>query len=433
MLNIISNLNLDTDFGRDLSEMSRFWIGQKIVWLGPRLSLGFHASPIYYYIFYPALYFSNGNIYSVIFLNILFFLISILVFCLYLFRNKSLFLTTILFFIFLITNNWWIGLALHPGNGYTYVFWLFISLVLCWYDVSLFISSLLLGLATSFHPAAIFAIVFLIDNLSRIRQRVVGFLKIFAGIIIPWFPIILFEIVTKGYLVRSYLSQKHESLNFLLSIVNIQAIFSSFGNISIFIFLIFLSIAMSNDKRLKRWFYLSIFCMLPFLFVPLVPSHYLYGLTTIIWFLVLIRIAEFKYKNYFLIILIIFSVSNTYLNMPNNTNKSFRPISKILQNVDVLKSQLNIDKNIKLAVVSVIDNTVKVPQADDYRFFLRINGYRVLEVLEYAQAEYLLLIVEDKKFDWHNWSSWEMDQIGSKKILKIFENKNAKFILYSKN
>lgn len=162
---------LDTDLGRDLSEMSKLWIGTKVIWLGPRLSPGFHASPIYYYIFYPALIISHGNANSLIIFNLILATLSLGLFG---YLGIKRFGTSFLLVIGMIgLFPWWSSIVLHPGNGYTYVIWLLLSLSCLWFELPLFFSALFLGLATSFHPAAIFAITLLFYEWFR-RKALVG-------------------------------------------------------------------------------------------------------------------------------------------------------------------------------------------------------------------------------------------------------------------
>src|SRR5689334_12175050 len=64
-----ASIYIDTDFGRDLSELSNIWL-HHIVWLGPQLSAGFPASPFYYYLFFPVLLLSGGDPRALIIANI---------------------------------------------------------------------------------------------------------------------------------------------------------------------------------------------------------------------------------------------------------------------------------------------------------------------------------------------------------------------------
>ena len=82
--------------------------------------------------------------------------------------------------------------------------------------------------------------------------------------------------------------------------------------------------------------------------------------------------------------------------------------------------------------MSLKSSDTKTPQGDEYRFFLRVEGYDVEEVSDYARADKLIIFVEDENIDWENWNSWETDVFGKKNEPDILQTDGILILIYSK-
>jgi hypothetical protein len=418
----LNTFYVDTDFGRDLSQISRLWIGQKVIWLGPVLSPGFHASPLYYYLLFPALLVSKGSAYSLLVANIVF--ASIVLAVLGYKRGTLLTLTVI------GLSPWFQSLTLHPGNGFTYVLWLLLSLICLWFEFPLVLPSLFLGISLSFHPAAIFALPLLFYEWIRRRHEIKSAIICTIALIIPWSPIILFEIITKGFLFRQWIAHPSVGMKIVPSFVNIQSLINTIGfPVLLFIFIFIYHLFMGKVRE-KLWLAISIPGIIFFGVVSKVPPHYLLGLTCIIYFTVTIIMVRRLWGRLLLGFLTLVYLGNIFIVSPPKT--SARSIGKIQSVVDQVAQNKTISKQEKIAVVAALDMENKVPQADDYRFFFRIKGFKVPEVIEYFTAQKLILFVENPQFDWKSWSTWETNEIGPKRIIQEQEIEGIKVITFEK-
>ena len=407
-----NSILLDTDLGRDLYEMSNIRM-HKVVWLGPRLSVGFPSSPVYYYLFYPVLLLSKWNANSLILANIFLALLGLGLMAILGWKKWGWYSLVMVGVIGL--TPFWRNTAVHPGNGYTYVIWLFLSLVCLWWEMPIFVSSLLLGLAIAYHPAGFFCLLILVYEWWRRKHTVNTFLLIMVALLLPWTPIIVFELITKGFLLRSFISNSsHQfgSLHFSVSNLQQMAAMTGFRGIVAALFLII--VGYISKGRMRVWYCLSLLPFFIFSLSPLLPNHYLLGSLTLLFFISLIILSETKIGRLLVLLILVLYFFQTVIIA--KTPASTRSIEKIERVVRVLTNSKRIGKDKKLAVVAILSNDTSVPQADDYRYFLRTKGYDVLDVNQYSQADLLLMFVEEPTFKWQKWSSWETEQFGSRKI-----------------
>ncbi len=418
----------DVDIGRDLSEMSKLWTGTKVIWLGPRLEPGFQASPLYYYLYYPALVIARGNAHALIAFSILLAASSLVIFGF--FSVKKWGVAGILLVIIIGLMPWWQSIALHPGNGYTYAIFFLLFLISLWFEVPIFIASLFLGISISFHPAAVFGLFLLFHEWWRKNHMVKPFVFMILGLVIPSFPIILFEIITKGYLIRQWLAHPISSIQFQPQLHNLFSMAQS-SHVNFYIALvIFLLAFLTSKKRIRAWFFISLVGIF-FTLTAVVRGHYLFGVLLMIWFPITVAFMQNKLGKIILIFLTIVSVAANviFVKIPPTSKRS---ISKIDRVVTQFIKNTKIAKNQKIAVLAILDNANKVPMADDYRFFLRVKGYRVLDVQQYLEANTLVFFVEAPDFPWQTWSSWETDQFGERKMIDQTEIEGIKIITYGK-
>lgn len=419
----LNSVFVDTDFGRDLSELSKLWIGQKVIWLGPTLSPGFHASPLYYYLFFPALLLGKGSAYSLLIANAVLALIILGVL-----GNKR---GTLLALIFIGLSPFYRSLVLHPGNGFTYALWLILALISLWFEFPLFISSVCLGISLSFHPAAIFVLPILLYEWIRRRHELKQMGGIVLGLMAPWAPIILFEIITKGFLFRQWMAHPNVGMKMAPSLVNIQSLLTSNTVLLILFFIFYFFLIFIGKGRERWWLVISSLGFFFFAFVSRVPSHYLLGFTGLLYFIVSMILVQRNWGRILLgIMSIIFLIGICIAPLPSSSPRSIATLQSI---VEVVTRDKAIQKTDKIAVVAALDLENKVPQADDYRFLLRVKGYTVLDVVNYAQANKMIMFVENPKFDWKQWSTWETEQIGSKRIIQELDIQSVRVIIFEKN
>jgi hypothetical protein len=413
---------------RDLSELSKLWTGTKVIWLGPRLSPGFQASPLYYYIFFPALVAGGGNAVSLIVFNVVLGLSALLVLGYFLVKKWGSWGVVPSLFFWL--SPLWQGIILHFGNGFSYVYFLLLSLTCLYFDLPILLSSILLGISISFHPGAVFAVPILFYEWYRKKHSALHFLYVLFGLIAPWAPIILFEVITKGYLFRQWRQNPATGIHAKMNAANIKTI-SSFFYLNTWIACAagIGSIIMST-KKLKIYWILCFFSLIFFAFISAVPSHYMFGILCMLLFCTSVFLVQSKFgRVVMLCFIVIFFIFNVI-------TKPLKPASRTITKIDTVTKtfikKARLDKNKKIAVVAVTSNDTKVPQADDYRFFLRTHGYTVMEVQNYNQADSLVMFVEVPKFHWESWSSWEVSQFGNKKVTDVLDINGVKVVLFSK-
>jgi hypothetical protein len=424
----INMLPIDTDYGRDLYEMSNIFL-HKVVWLGPHLSPGLSASPIYYYLYYPSLWLSGGNIRGPIYFNILVTALALLVFLYVLFKNNKQRLLLLLTAIVLVTSPLWSNLAFHPGNGFSYAIFLLAGLAMTYFSGSLWIAALLMGAATAMHPASILALPILmgayLSSKSNWKQILAGAIAYVS----PWTPVILFEVITKGFLIRQWLAHPGTGLSISgLHIDNLAILTSQLGLRYLWIMLL-PPLGIFFDKKVILWEKLTLVAGLIFFsLISTVPEHYLFGLS--MTYLYVVTRWLWQKKVLAMLVLTLWLVSNMFTPPPAALSTT-RPLRGIEQSVNEISKMSELE-NKKLAIVAVLPSGTSVPQADDYRGLLRMRGINAVELSEHSQADLMVYIVEQPVFDYEHWSTWETEQFGTKKMLKTKQLGNTLIVVWER-
>ena len=421
---------LNTDIARDLYELSNLWIGRSVIWLGPRLNPGLYASPIYYYLFYPALLILRGNGNSIIVFNLFISLMALALFSSLAFKKWGF--KAIAGILVLGLYPWWVGNAMHPGNGYTYIYWLVISLTFLWFEYPVFLSTLFLGLSISFHPGAILALPIFIYEWYKLKQTFKLLVTIVVTLLLPWSPILLFEIITKGYIIRNWLANPTSGFSLAVpNMANIQTVLNYLGmNLPILLLIAFFLIKISS-KRVRMWLIFSLLTSFLFSFFSYLPSHYVLGTAVTLGFIFVVATMEStkKITVSYLILILILAINVFSFHTPTVATRNFNKISGVVNSyIDMEK----LDRNSKISVIASLDESNKVVNADDYRFFLRTKGYNVVDVSQYSEADALVMFIETPNFNWENWSTWEMEQFGQKKLKSQFEIQGIEVITFLK-
>jgi len=438
---------LDLDTARDLHELSNIWIG-RIVWLGPDLSAGFQASSLSYYIFYPALWISGGNARSIIYFN-MFLSLSALVWLGWqgIRKYKQAWLLAI---VVIGLSPWWWKISLHPGNGDTYVIFLLAALTSIWFNKPFWLSSVLLGVALALHPAAIFALpILLYEALLTKRDYLKNFFFILVGLIIPWMPNLIFIYITKGYWIRQWLTKPslviESSFDIKKNLNNITLMGKISGLSTIGAAILWIITGLAEQRnRLKVWYLIVSLSIILFAFISPMPDRYLYGITAIASFIIIISLVRKRWGWLVFLIVMLFLIKSIFkgpleilkdpINISDDSLKTAeRSIPMVENNIDVLIEEGQINKGEKIAVLTALKPYGGItPQANDYRFFLRTKGYQVPDVPDYSKANVLIMFIEDPDYDWEEWRSWEIDQIGEKELRSITTVGKTRIIVFDK-
>lgn len=411
---------LDSDMARDLSALSSIWLG-RLVWVGPKLSAGFHATSLFYYSYFPALLLGKGDPRSLIVFSLFLTALAVTVcgyYCVRKFGVIGLIAPVLMSFL-----PWVITTAPHFGNGYSYALWLLLGLALLFFTNWIFISALCIGIAFAFHPAALFALVLLGIYWVQSPKKIQTAFAIVLGLTLPWTPTIGYEVITKGFLTRQLLQHHSTSgITFGLNTTSLSQFASMLGLTLRGMSALWLSailIAQKGSLKTKWWLLINTLSVLTLFGVSSLHSHYLLGLLALTSFTLVIVLLQKKWGVILLCLWCMVLVTRTVQAPPlPPANRSIVKIDSIVDTyLTVVAPNIGITSKTNLAVVAATSPNTEVPQADDYRFFFRTKGYTVLEVAEYSQAEVLIQFIEVPNFNWQGWSTWETEQFGNKTIV----------------
>jgi signal transduction histidine kinase len=190
--------------------------------------------------------------------------------------------------------------------------------------------------------------------------------------------------------------------------------------------------AREKGKAEKVWFALTLLLFFSILFFQNMLWRYLFATAIMVIFSIIVTFMKRKTTALLLVVVAIVLFAGSPLFNP--APKSARTLKEIESIADhVLESSL-VDKDKRLAVVSAVTEKTEVPQADDYRFLLRNRGYTVLEVTEHAQAELMLYVIEVSDFKWQDWSNWEIESFGDKKLSRVEKlDENLTLVMYERS
>lgn len=424
----ITETGIHDDLARDLNYLSDLWI-RKMVWLGPMTSANFPASPIYYYLLFPGLLLSNGNALSLIISQTFFALLALGAFAY--FGLKKSFVSTLLVILTIGLSPWWINSSAFLWNGHMYVLWLFLALTCLWFKVSLFVTALLFGVSIAINPVAILGLPVLFYEWFINKQKIRHLCHILLGLLIPWAPIIIFEIITKGFLARHWLEYPSSAgIVFSPKISNVFPLINTIGlSPAQAVTIIFVCFFLSS-KRGRYWL---LFVALPIIFVLLVSplrQYYLLGLITALTFTVFTALSSKIIGKIILIILIASYIQ--VINIPPALYSGGRSIQRLDYIINTFIQTNNLDKTKKYAVVNLRDLQNSTPQADDYRFFLRTKGLNVLSIDDYPKADILLVFIEIPNFNWQTWDDWHIQRFGNRKLISNQNIDGIEIIMFNK-
>lgn len=423
----IAETGIHVDLARDLNELSNLWVG-KMVWLGPATSANFPASPIYYYLLFPGLLLSGGNALSLVFSQAFFAFLALGSFAY--FQLKKSFISMFLVILTIGLSPWWINSSALPWNGHMYVAWVFLALTSLYFRKPIFISALLFGIAIAIDPVAILAVPILFYEWGTSGKRLKNLIYLLLGLLLPWTPILLFEIITRGFLTRHWLEYpSYGGLIFSPGTSNITKIVSIIGVSEGMAVISWLIAFLIGSKRDKYWLIVISILLILLIFVSPLRQYYLLGLVSALSFIVAIILSS---RTIGRIILIAFILS--YIQVINLPPFVFgdRSVPRMDNTVNTFIQKSSLDKTKKYAVVSVRDRQNSTPQADDYRFFLRTKGINVLSIDESPQADILLLFIEVPNFNFQNFDDWHIQRFGNRRFLSNQNINGLEVIMYGR-
>lgn len=428
----ISDFNLDSDVARDLTHLSSLWIGN-IVWIGPMLKVGFTISPLYFYLLFPGLILFGGSAYSTVLTQILFALIA--VYYLYHFEKDERKMDALLSVLFIGLSSWWIHGTVKLWNGHMYISWLLLSLVSLWHKKKLWFSSLFFGIAVSIHPAVLLLLpLFAYEAVVyKSRNLLTKIFSVAGGLILPWAPIIVFELISKGYLVRQWLNDKNPGMEIAFGLHNLKLIASLSGISSLILFTIIIYCIIASTKKVKMWIISMIPSVIFLLVVSPLAYHYLLPILVIVFFLISKILVKNNIGKLLIIVLIVIFTGNLFNKY--SLIKSWPPENRLEDISEILENMINrnqISKGSSYALISVIDDKNTAPQADEYRYLLRIKGFNAAEIFDYPMADYLLIFFENGQEDVENWTDWHSNYFGEKELIGIEEINQTQVVIYKR-
>ena len=428
-----TSFNVDSDWARDIHDVIKITQGD-ISLIGPPLSAGAFAGPYYYYFLVPVFRITGLNETAMVMFNAWVFAVALGVVMYVIYGRwgaKS----------WLAVSAWglspaWINAARHPGNAYSYLPLLVLSWVMVyfkqrWRAWEALALGILLGIIANYHPGALFAIIpvviFLLVKKMGWRQRwwwAVGMAGTLA-------PLVLFEmknqfVITKGIF-----------------------IYKKFAAFTGGVPTIYLTLAKKNLWE-NMWFISDRMQKL----LGINPIAYLVSGLIIVgrkrtwmvaagtgWVLTIIgvrHIFEYHYllpaagliltawilgvaKNRFATVILAGVIAIELVSFPGQLYQlATRPASQFEKTVNTAVKRGWVNSQDSFNVIGIMEENHYVVSGNEYRFYLRKNGFKPLPVYDYQNADELLIFSEVKDLNIEKLDMWETEQFG-KSNLREFE------------
>lgn len=455
---IIPSYNYDSDFGRDITAIQKITQGD-LTLLGPKTSFGgLYTGPYYYYLFTPIIALFPQNPEYILYFNAFLFITSFILIILTIYNKYILNNKYLLPLLWLFTSPILIYSARNPGNAFSYIPLLILVLLsipwiikqnnlLIWIIYGFFC-----GLVINIHVVNTLIFFPLVFILVYYKKSLLPLL-IFIGILISLTPSVLFEIthnfiqIRNTFIDKSYLSFTSNTniqnslpvsvnpiINFWFLLKN-SSIWAGISFTILFItniFLYFLKKSINNQNT-KILFTLSIFS---FLIVSIfgrsqMTFFYLFPFIILVQITFIFIISKYKFSNLFVVILLIGNLiyfPKYIYTTPSRLISEFKSFTTSLTQSDFWKKA-----NIKNYNLYVARETTMALQGWEYRYFLELNGYKILEPTLLNQANQLLIIQEKTNTEnVINIKSWEIDQFGPKSLIQSIELDGRKIFLFDK-
>ena len=464
---VVPSYNYDSDFGRDINDILQITKG-KISLIGPKLSFGgIHAGPYYYYLFAPVLKIFHLNPQSMIVFNAIIFLIILLVSFFVILKsklkNKYLWLLGI---SWIFVSPFMIYSGRGPGNAFSYLALLFALLIIFPQILNknkLFLGLIygfFIGVIINFHLinlllfAPLILITFVFYLFKKDWKKILLTFFISIGILISFAPLLIFEarhnfvqikntFIDKSYIVfvdnKNLVDPLPTSSNRFLNFWLLQKHFTVWSQISFLVlFLITIILLIINWKKCdhptKIYIISSLFAFLILVFVAKaqVAIHYFFPFILAIQVSLILLFSQLSIKIsskiilLFLLIIFIKFPKNFYQPAIRDINE-YQNFTNKLVNSDLFK---NIDPKINLFCAR---ETPVAVLGWEYRYFLELNGYKILAPTLFNEANQLLIIQENRNSDNVNsLKSWEIDQFGPKELINSTSLDGRNIFLFKK-
>ncbi|HPT65934.1 MAG TPA: hypothetical protein PK257_01305 [Candidatus Woesebacteria bacterium] len=464
---IIPSYNYDSDFGRDLNDILQITRG-KMSLIGPKLSFGgIHAGPYYYYLFAPVLKIFSLKPESMIIFNALIFLIILAIsFGIILKSNLKNKYSWLLGATWIFLSPFMIYSGRRPGNAFSYLALLFVLLIIFPWVLNknkLFLGLIygfFVGVVINFHlinlliftPLILITFVFYI--FKKDWKKILLTFLMCLGILISFGPLLLFEarhnfvqfkntFIDKSYIMfvdnKNLVDPLPTSSNRLLNFWLLQKHFTTWSQIS-FLVLFILTIVLliirwkKIDFPTKIYIFSSLFAFILLVLIAKsqVAIHYFFPFILAIQVSLIILISNLSPKissKIFLLFLIISLIKfpKWFYSPVTRTIDNYRNFTNKLTSSDLFK---NIDSQIN---VFCARETPVAILGWEYRYFMELNGYKVLAPTLFNQANQLLIIKEARNSDnIDSLKSWELDEFGPRVLNKTIEIDGRKIFLFDK-
>lgn len=448
--------HFDSDFGRDLMWMHDIAHG-KITLLGPKLSFGgYYLGPYYYYLFVPFLsltkFFPSGVLLGNAFL---FALTNTIIFYLV---KKNFGLLKALFAISIITlSPFYLFSARSPGNAFSYLHFLFLLIfsILIYPSVIKkpalsFLTGLLTGIILNFHPVTLLYLAPLI-GLSLYTQKLSrkSLIPLILGIALSFSPTILFELrhnfsmFRNTFIYKSYktftqgnspASIVHPSKNPFVNFFLINKLSKGFltpNLLAVFFLNLILFLTGKKTRAIKISFFsfISTLILFSLLLRFQVAIHYLFPLYTAALASLIFLLLNLKNKIFYIFI----NIGLLLLLAVNFPKHLYKPASRTFQSLwrdtKLLKEKLPKEG----FNVVVIRETPLAILGYEYRYILRLLGYKSDDEFSYKRSKYLLVVSEKGEININDYKSWELSEFGKKRLIKKIKGKRLIFYVFVKS
>lgn len=415
-----TSFSVNVDFGRDIFEMQKI-INGNLTLIGPMLSIGIFASPLYFYFFAPILVLFHQSPIFIVYANAILYSFALAV-LFYLLSKKQSLINSALFVLATALLSQTIYMARYPGNVLSFT--PFLLFIVCFPFFGLKTSRknmLILGvlsfISLSFHPISIIGIVPLAVWLIFCnRKNISGLIFYFVSTALFIFPLLLFELRHNFQLSKNF--TLHRSLDNLLPTDNIlflkEIITNNFSPYILIAVLISLAIFVRYFKKYSiyekitlSWSIVSFFLLV--LIIPKYEGSYLIPFNVILLTMLYISFSKTKISSLLISITLLLIITKFPIAL---YQKSTRPISNYENVAKYISDNFQHLKNSNFNIIQASDPGLQTPVGHEYRFFLRKYGLISLPDTNYKEASTLIIFSGIGELDISKIDNWEMNQFG---------------------
>lgn len=452
---LTTSFNYDNDFGRDIVDILAIANGD-IRLLGPKLSFGgIHASPWYYYLFVPVVYIAPLYPEMVLYAGAALSASALALAFWLLLKVHDLFTTSLVIWG-LAFSPYMVFSARNPGNAFTYIPLLALGCVSIYvarhrprhFFPLVAMGFTLFGLSATAHPVSLIATLpwMLYAIVYGMRTRVLRPIHLIILAVLFSFsfvPNVLFEVThdfvqfKNTFIDRSYLQftenrnlpstalkpSKNIIENALFVTTQLAGWATHTGYFVGALVLIFL-----RDRRKKTQNHATLifvllsttsFALLILLMRSQYAFHYLLPVAVTLTVALLLYIGA--RSSIILMLLVSIMTITMYTRVVPWYQPSVRPFGYFRQAVERVDAPLGAYKSTPLAILMMRPDTNLAPHGYEYRYFLALRGYTLLDISLYKDASRLIIFDEVGDTDVSSIKSWEMSEFSSGKDLRVVE------------